>query len=117
GRGRLRARWGVARARPAPGRPPGRGRCGGSPPRGRGERALRSAGLAADRRTQVFFEAGRRLAATLAELAGSHGEDRPAVVCRELTKTHEEIKRGTLADLAGWAALVSRADPRAAKKK
>src|SRR5438477_403196 len=72
---------------------------------------------AEDRRTQVFCEAGRRLAATLAELAGSHGEDRAAVVCRELTKTHEEIKRGTLAELADWAALVSGADPRETKKK
>jgi 16S rRNA (cytidine1402-2'-O)-methyltransferase len=89
----------------------------GFPPRGQGERARRFAELAADRRTQVFFEAGRRLAATLAELAGSHGEDRPAVVCRELTKTHEEIKRGTLAELADWAALVSGADPRETKKK
>ena len=84
----------------------------GFPPRGQGERARRFAELAGDRRTQVFFEAGRRLAATLAELAASHGEDRPAVVCRELTKTHEEIKRGTLAELAGWAACVSGADPR-----
>src|SRR6266566_2487877 len=45
-------------------------------------------------------------------LAASHGEDRPAVVCRELTKTHEEVKRGTLAELAGWAARLSEADPR-----
>ena len=76
----------------------------GFPPRGQGERARRFAELAGDRRTQVFFEAGRRLAATLAGLAASHGEDRPAVVCRELTKIHEEIKRGTLAELADWAA-------------
>ena len=89
----------------------------GFPPRGQGERARRFAELAGDRRTQVFFEARRRLAATLAELAASHGEDRPAVVCRELTKTHEEIKRGTLAELADWAACVSEADPRETKKK
>ena len=88
----------------------------GFPPRGQGERARRFAELAGDRRTQVFFEAGRRLAATLAELAASHGEDRPAVVCRELTKIHEEIKRGTLAELADWAALVSGADPRETAK-
>src|SRR5216117_906446 len=88
----------------------------GFPPRGQGERARRFAELAGDRRTQVFFEAGRRLAATLAGLAASHGEDRPAVVCRELTKTHEEIKRGTLAELADWAALLSGADPRATPK-
>jgi 16S rRNA (cytidine1402-2'-O)-methyltransferase len=89
----------------------------GFPPRGQGERARRFAELATDRRTQVFFEAGRRLAATLAGLAASHGEDRPAVVCRELTKIHEEIKRGTLAELADWAVRLSEADPRATRKK
>ena len=89
----------------------------GFPPRGQGERARRFAELAGDRRTQVFFEAGRRLPGTLAELAASHGEDRPAVVCRELTKIHEEIRRGPLAELAAWAAEVSEADPREAKRK
>ena len=89
----------------------------GFPPRGKGERARRFAELAEDRRTQVYFESGRRLASTLAELAASHGEDRPAVVCRELTKTHEEIKRGTLAELAAWAARLSGADPREPKRK
>ncbi len=89
----------------------------GFPPRGPGERARRFADLAEDRRTQVFFESGRRLAVTLAGLAASHGQDRPAVVCRELTKTHEEIKRGTLAELAAWAASVSAADPRDTKRK
>ena len=72
----------------------------GFPPRRPGERARRFAELAADRRTQVYFESGRRLASTLAELSSSHGEGRPAVVCRELTKIHEEILRGTLAELA-----------------
>jgi 16S rRNA (cytidine1402-2'-O)-methyltransferase len=75
----------------------------GFPPRRAGERQRRFAELAADRRTQVYFEAGRRLAVTLTELAASHGEDRQAVVCRELTKTHEEIVRGPLAELASWA--------------
>jgi 16S rRNA (cytidine1402-2'-O)-methyltransferase len=75
----------------------------GFPPRRAGERQRRFAELAADRRTQVYFESARRLAVTLTELAASHGEDRQAVVCRELTKTHEEIVRGPLADLAGWA--------------
>jgi 16S rRNA C1402 (ribose-2'-O) methylase RsmI len=89
----------------------------GFPPRGPGQRARRFAELAEDRRTQVFFESGRRLAVTLAELAASHGADRPAVVCRELTKTHEEIKRGTLAQLAAWAAEVSGADPRETPRK
>ena len=75
----------------------------GFPPRRPGERQRRFAELAGDHRTQVYFESGRRLASTLAELAASHGEDRQAVVCRELTKTHEEIRRGTLAELAAWA--------------
>jgi 16S rRNA (cytidine1402-2'-O)-methyltransferase len=75
----------------------------GFPPRRPGERQRRFAELADDRRTQVYFEAGRRLASTLAELAVSHGEDRQAVVCRELTKIHEEIRRGTLTELAAWA--------------
>jgi 16S rRNA (cytidine1402-2'-O)-methyltransferase len=76
----------------------------GFPPRRPGERQRRFAELADDRRTQVYFESGRRLAATLTELAASHGEERQAVVCRELSKTHEEIVRGTLAELAAWAA-------------
>jgi 16S rRNA (cytidine1402-2'-O)-methyltransferase len=75
----------------------------GFPPRRPGERQRRFAELAGDRRTQVYFESGRRLASTLTELAASHGEDRQAVVCRELTKIHEQIVRGTLAELAMWA--------------
>jgi 16S rRNA (cytidine1402-2'-O)-methyltransferase len=76
----------------------------GFPPRKSGERERRFAELATDTRTQVFFESPRRLAVTLAELGTSHGADRAAVVCRELTKVHEEIRRGTLAELAAWAA-------------
>jgi len=76
----------------------------GFPPRKTGERERRFADLATDARTQVFFESPRRLAATLAELCRSHGADRAAVVCREMTKVHEEIRRGTLAELAAWAA-------------
>jgi len=74
----------------------------GFPPRKPGERARRFAGLAGERRTMVFFESPRRLAATLAELARALGQDRKAVVCRELTKTHEEVVRGTLAELTDW---------------
>lgn len=62
------------------------------------------ASLAAERRTCVFFESPRRLAETLADAVTALGPDRRAVVCRELTKTHEEVKRGTLAELADWAA-------------
>ena len=75
----------------------------GFPPRKAGERMRRFAELAAEARTQVFFESPRRVAATLAELRASFGDDRAAVVCRELTKTHEEIVRGPLAELAAWA--------------
>ena len=72
----------------------------GFPPRRAGERSRRFAELAAERRTIVFFESPRRLARTLAELADALGPDRRAAVCRELTKTHEEVLRGTLAELA-----------------
>jgi 16S rRNA (cytidine1402-2'-O)-methyltransferase len=59
--------------------------------------------LAAEPRTLVFFEAPHRIADALADLAAAFGTDRPAAVCRELTKTYEEIRRGTLAELADWA--------------
>jgi 16S rRNA (cytidine1402-2'-O)-methyltransferase len=76
----------------------------GFPPRGQGERTRRFADLAGERRTMVFFESPRRTGATLRDLAAAFGGERPAVVCRELTKTHEEIRRGTLDELALWAA-------------
>ncbi len=72
-------------------------------PRKSGERARRLAGLAGEERTLVFFEAPHRTAAALAALAEAFGADRPAAVCRELTKTHEEVRRGPLGDLVGWA--------------
>jgi 16S rRNA (cytidine1402-2'-O)-methyltransferase len=59
--------------------------------------------LAAEQRTCVFFESPRRLADTLKDAVDELGADRKAVVCRELTKTHEEIVRGTLGELAEWA--------------
>lgn len=52
----------------------------------------------------VFFEAPHRTQAALAAMAESWGGDRAAAVCRELTKTHEEVRRGPLADLVAWAA-------------
>ena len=61
-------------------------------------------GLAAEQRTCVFFESPRRLPETLRDAVEVLGGDRRAVVCRELTKTHEEIRRGSLAELADWAA-------------
>src|SRR6266700_496897 len=76
----------------------------GFPPRKAGERARRLADLRDERRTMVFFEYPRRLGRTLADMAAAFGADRPAAVCRELTKTHEEIRRGPLGDLAQWAA-------------
>lgn len=76
----------------------------GFAPRRQLERERWFAALAQEPRTVVFFESPRRIGATLATAAEQLGPDRPAVVCRELTKTHEEVRRGTLADLAGWAA-------------
>jgi len=76
----------------------------GFPPRRPGEQARRFAELAAEPRTLIFFESRYRLAKTLTALAQAFGAGRPAVVCRELTKTYEEIRRGTLGELAEWAA-------------
>lgn len=59
--------------------------------------------LAAEPRTTVFFESPRRLAETLRDAVEVLGPARRAVVCRELTKTHEEIRRGSLGELAEWA--------------
>ena len=72
-------------------------------PRKAGERRARLSALQAERRTAVLFEAPHRLGAALADMAEVLGADRRAVVCRELTKTHEEVRRGTLAELAAWA--------------
>jgi 16S rRNA (cytidine1402-2'-O)-methyltransferase len=73
-------------------------------PRRGGERSRRLAELAEEPRTMVFFEAPHRTEAALTAMAAALGEDRPAAVCRELTKTHEEVVRGGLAELASWAA-------------
>ena len=73
-------------------------------PRKAGERSRLLRGLAPERRTLVFFEAPSRLAAALTDLAAAFGTDRPAAVCRELTKLHEEVRRGPLGELAAWAA-------------
>ncbi|AYG02680.1 16S rRNA (cytidine(1402)-2'-O)-methyltransferase [Gryllotalpicola protaetiae] len=72
-------------------------------PRKEGERRKLLAGLADERRTLVFFESPNRLAASLADIATHFGEARRVVVARELTKLHEEVKRGTAAELAAWA--------------
>lgn len=75
----------------------------GFPSRKAGERLRGFKALAQERRTMIFFEAPHRLDATLAAMAEAFGADRPAAVCRELTKTYEEVRRGGLADLAAWA--------------
>jgi 16S rRNA (cytidine1402-2'-O)-methyltransferase len=72
-------------------------------PRKHGERARILTALAAEPRTMVFFEAPHRLAVTLTAMADALGPQRPAAVCRELTKTYEEVRRGPLAELADWA--------------
>ena len=72
-------------------------------PRKAGERARRLGDLAAEQRTLVFFEAPHRTEAALAAMALAWGEERPAAVCRELTKTYEEIRRGPLGELVTWA--------------
>ncbi|KUH36742.1 MULTISPECIES: 16S rRNA (cytidine(1402)-2'-O)-methyltransferase [Streptomyces] len=76
----------------------------GFPPRKAGERLARLREVAAERRTLVYFEAPHRLDDTLAAMAEVFGADRRAAVCRELTKTYEEVRRGGLAELAAWAA-------------
>jgi 16S rRNA (cytidine1402-2'-O)-methyltransferase len=72
-------------------------------PRRRGERSRRLAELAAEPRTMVFFEAPHRIRETLAAMVDAFGPERRAAVCRELTKTHEEIRRGNLPELVAWA--------------
>ena len=73
-------------------------------PRKAGERARRLAELSTEPRTMVFFEAPHRLAVALTAMADGLGADRPAAVCREMTKTYEEVRRAGLAELAAWAA-------------
>jgi 16S rRNA (cytidine1402-2'-O)-methyltransferase len=73
-------------------------------PRKPGERGRTLAALRDERRTMVFFEAPHRTEAALTAMAEAFGADRRAAVCRELTKTHEEVRRAGLAELATWAA-------------
>ncbi len=72
-------------------------------PRKQGERSRRLASLAGEERTMVFFEAPHRTETALRAMAEAWGEDRAAAVCRELTKTHEEVRRGQLGELVAWA--------------
>jgi 16S rRNA (cytidine1402-2'-O)-methyltransferase len=73
-------------------------------PRKPGDRSRRLDALRDEPRTMVFFEAPHRTEATLRALVDAFGAKRPAAVCRELTKTHEEVVRGGLAQIADWAA-------------
>ncbi|MGW5130279.1 16S rRNA (cytidine(1402)-2'-O)-methyltransferase [Streptomyces sp. NPDC004135] len=73
-------------------------------PRKAGERLGRLREVAGERRTLVYFEAPHRLDDTLAAMAEVFGPQRRAAVCRELTKTYEEVRRGGLGELAAWAA-------------
>lgn len=72
-------------------------------PRRAGERRRRLAQLAGEPRTMVFFEAPHRVVATLADLAEAFGGTRPVALCRELTKTFEEVRRGSLGEVAAEA--------------
>ena len=67
------------------------------------ERTRRLASLAGEARTMIFYESPHRTAATLADFVQTFGADRRGTVSRELTKLHEEVRRGTLAELAEWA--------------
>ncbi len=76
-------------------------------PRTGGPRRARLRALAAEERTLVFFEAPHRVAGALADLATAFGADRPAALCRELTKTYEEVLRRPVGELAEWATVGS----------
>ncbi|WP_016908985.1 16S rRNA (cytidine(1402)-2'-O)-methyltransferase [Streptomyces xiaopingdaonensis] len=73
-------------------------------PRKRGERLGRLREAAEERRTLVYFEAPHRLDTALDAMVEVFGGERRAAVCRELTKTYEEVRRGPLRELAAWAA-------------
>jgi 16S rRNA (cytidine1402-2'-O)-methyltransferase len=73
-------------------------------PRKHGERVSTFRSLVDERRTMVFFESPHRIGDALADLVEAMGPERRVVVCRELTKMFEEVRRGTAAELAEWAA-------------
>jgi 16S rRNA (cytidine1402-2'-O)-methyltransferase len=73
-------------------------------PRKQGERRALFDQLGREPRTMIFFESPNRLEDALADAIAVLGPDRKGVVCRELTKKFEETKRGSLAELASWAA-------------
>jgi len=73
-------------------------------PRKQGDRRRVLTALVDERRTMVFFESPHRLAESLSDVAAVLGDDRRVAVCRELTKLYEEVRRGTAAEVAAWAA-------------
>lgn len=75
----------------------------GFAPRKQSARVTWLKSLVNEERTCIFFESPRRLAESLRDAVEVLGPDRRAVVCRELTKTHEEVRRGSLLELADWA--------------
>ncbi len=75
-------------------------------PRKAGERARALAELAGEKRTMIFFESVHRLTDTVDAMVAAFGADRPAALCRELTKTYEEVRRGTLGEIAAGASDV-----------
>jgi len=72
-------------------------------PRKAGEKARTLKALADETRSLIFYESPHRTAATLQVMAEVFGQARPAAVCREMTKLHEEVARGSLAELVNWA--------------
>lgn len=68
-----------------------------------GLRRARLGELARETRTLVFYEAVHRLLEALQDMSAAFGEERSAVVARELTKLHETVRTGSLQELAGWA--------------
>ncbi|MEI6649643.1 MAG: 16S rRNA (cytidine(1402)-2'-O)-methyltransferase [Actinomycetes bacterium] len=76
----------------------------GFPPRTSGTRQKWFADLAEEPRTMIYFEAPHRLLESLEDAVLGFGGERPAAICREMTKTYEEVVRGSLSDLAHWAA-------------
>lgn len=94
----------ITTALPASGLPTDRFLFAGFLPRKAGARRQMLQEIQAQPATLVFYEAPHRLRDTLADMAAVLGDTRPVAVCRELTKLHEEIWRGSLAEAAGvWA--------------
>src|SRR5690554_5284985 len=73
-------------------------------PRKSGDRRRALTELRSEKRTMVFFESPHRLAASLTDIADVFGAERRLAIARELTKLYEEVRRGTVSELVGWAA-------------